>query len=39
MKGENHVDSKFEASWGINLINMDAFINQPLGSKASIEVS
>ncbi len=39
MKGDPNLNSKFTASWGTNLINTDAFVDIPLGEKASIQIS
>lgn len=39
MDGDPNVNPEFEASIGTNLINSDAFIDAPLGTRASIQVS
>jgi len=39
MQGDDTVNSEITASWGINLISTDAFVNLPIGTKASLEIA
>lgn len=39
MQGDPRINSKFRAEWGTNLINTDAFVDVPLGTKASVQIS
>ncbi len=39
MQGEDGINSKIKGGWGINAISTDAFVDIPLGSKASLQLA
>jgi hypothetical protein len=39
MMGDDNVSTEFKGGWGINAISTDAYVDIPLGSKASIQVA
>ncbi len=39
MEGDNEINTDISGGWGINLISTDAFLDLPLGNKASLQVA
>ncbi|MBT8270982.1 MAG: TonB-dependent receptor plug domain-containing protein, partial [Bacteroidia bacterium] len=39
MQGEDGINSNIKGGWGINAISTDAFVDIPLGSKASLQLA
>ncbi|WP_178986465.1 TonB-dependent receptor [Winogradskyella helgolandensis] len=39
MRSNKNIDSSFEGSFGLNLLNADLFLNLPIGEKSSVQIA